>query len=198
MHTLSVIQGIDAIRQVRRIAWDDWRGTYGIDKNTEVPRVITKLYWYMTEEEYEAFATHENTLDNPYWSDNDFGRRRIPYEIATPLAQEWVRRYGVRRAKMGYYDKTPINTLLRKREISTGQTRICYEDYREAMATVGRAMPAQDVWWNGSALGDLHAMQTVLDGVLRDQIGSLIDDSGDQNHWRESGDQGGRIWHLKM
>ena len=159
-HSLSVIQYIDPISQVRRIAWDDWRGTYDIDGNTEVPRVprvITELYWYMTEEEYEVFAPHDNTLDDPYWSDSDFGRRRVPFEIATPLAQEWVRMYGERRARMGFYDNTPINTLLRKREISTGGTIICYEDYREAMVTVGRAVPAQDVWWNGSGLGGLQA-----------------------------------------
>ena len=46
---------------------------------------------------------------------------------------------------MGYYDNTPINTLLRKKEISTGRTRIFYEDYKEATDTVGRAVPAQDV-----------------------------------------------------
>ena len=99
----------------------------------------------MTEEEYEAFAPHDNILVDPYWSDNYFGRRRVPYEIATPLAQEWVRRYGERRARMRYYDNTLINDLLRKREINTSRTRIYYEDYREASATVGRAVPAQDV-----------------------------------------------------
>ena len=56
MHALSVTQGNDPMRQVRRIAWDDWRGPMTSMKNTEVPRVITELYCYMTEEEYDAFC----------------------------------------------------------------------------------------------------------------------------------------------
>ena len=57
---------------------------------------------------------------------------------------------------MGYYDNTPINNLLRKREINTSRCRICYEGYREAIATVGRAVPAQDVWWNGNKGSGAH------------------------------------------
>ena len=106
-----------------------------------------ELYWYITHEEYEAFAPHGNTPEDPYWSDSDSGRRRVPVEIALPLAREWVRRYGARRSRMGYYDNAPINEQLRRRELGTSRVSICYDDYREAMATVGRSVPEQEEWW---------------------------------------------------
>ena len=62
----------------------------------------------MTHEEYEAFAPHDNTLEDPYWRDSDSRGRRVSVEIATPLAQEWIGKYGTRRARMNYYNNTPI------------------------------------------------------------------------------------------
>ena len=71
-------------------------------------------------------------------------------ETALGIVREWVRKYGERRARMGYYDITPIIDQLRKRELRTGRIRIRYDDYREAMATVGRSVPDQEVWMYGS------------------------------------------------
>ena len=47
---------------------------------------------------------------------------------------------------MGYYDDTPIMDLI-------GKLRICYGDYREAMATIGRLVPDQEIWRTAGGWG---------------------------------------------
>ena len=86
MHAMPVKQGTDPIHQVRCIAREDWRGCYYMDENTQIPAIIDALFWYMAPEEYEAFVPHDNTPEGPYFSDCDFGMRRVPNEIATPMA----------------------------------------------------------------------------------------------------------------
>ena len=49
---------------------------------------------------------------------------------------------------MGYYDDTPVLDLLRQRELSVGKVKICYDDYRQAMAAVGRDVPDQELYVN--------------------------------------------------
>ena len=55
---------------------------------------------------------------------------------------------------MGYYNNTPISVLFRRRELSPSRIRLCYDDYREAMATMVKSIPALDVWWDGGGVQD--------------------------------------------
>ena len=60
----------------------------------------------MTMEGCQAFAPHNNTLADPYYSGSESGRR-VDTEIAIPLARAWLRDCGAVRACMGYYNDTP-------------------------------------------------------------------------------------------
>ena len=147
-----------------------------IGEDTSVPRVITELHWYMTHEEYEALAPHGNTPEVPDWSDSETEGRRVSVEIALTTAQEWVRKYGARRARMGYYNNSHINYQLSRRELSMSRIKICCDDYR------GQRLR----WVNQYQSGRWGCLE---DGVIRGLIG------GRQyhHHRQESGDLVGRI-----
>ena len=53
----------------------------------------------MSHEEYQAFAPHGSTVDDPYWSDSEFNGRKVPVEIGLDMGREGARQYGARRAK---------------------------------------------------------------------------------------------------
>ena len=57
---------------------------------------------------------------------------------AVALAENWLQRYGQRRADFGYVDNTPINKLLRNRELGTALVRTTFRDYQQNMLAIGR------------------------------------------------------------
>ena len=114
MHQSPVLYDPD----VRRIAWREWETTFDVNEQTPTPRMITELWWYMTSDEYDVFAPHNNTRTDPYHSDSE--NRRVDVDIAMVLARDKIKRYGARRAQMGYFIDTPVIDVLRQSELGKG------------------------------------------------------------------------------
>ena len=68
--------------------------------------MITELWWYMTSDEYDAFAAHNNTRTDPYYSDSETGRG---VELAIAMVLFLLdKRYGTRRARMEYINEITV------------------------------------------------------------------------------------------
>ena len=65
----------------------------------------------MTQEEYEAFAPHDNTWGNPY--DSNTGRR-VDVGVAMDLARNWLKQYGEDIAQMGLFNNIQAERVLER------------------------------------------------------------------------------------
>ena len=75
MHSKVVWAHEDPIQIVRQLAWKDWAHSFDIDGEAPVPPLIDALYGYMTSEEHQAFAPHNNNITDPYYCDSESGRK---------------------------------------------------------------------------------------------------------------------------
>ena len=115
-----------------------------------MPRIITELYWYMSHEEYQAFAPHEKqgkTLTGAT-------RKPMAERCLWKLHLTWggigfVSITELDGLKLGYFSNTPIIDQLRKSALSINLVKISYEDYREALTSVGREVPRKEKWGRG-------------------------------------------------
>ena len=117
MHSKVVWAHVEPIRMARQLAWMDWANTYDIDNETPISLVIDELHRLMTSEECQAFAPHNNTREDVYYSDSEF-RRSFDLETAIPLARGWLRNDGAVRARTGHFNDTPVIDRLRQRELN--------------------------------------------------------------------------------